>query len=159
MSVDVSRVLCQIGRGDQQAQADRDEYNRQFTFEMERIRDFIILHYHANMRSEPFWRACREMAVPDSLSARIELFRANGHIFRDGEELFSEVGWLQVLAGQGIIPAGSHALAETISDADLKGYLETLNALYTREAERYPAHGDFIARNCAAAPVKFGAAA
>ena len=29
---------------------------------MERVRDFIILHYWANMRDEPFWTACREMA-------------------------------------------------------------------------------------------------
>jgi len=154
----ISRIL-KFMPGRVQAQADRDEYNRQHAFEMERIRDFIILHYTANQRDEPFWRACRDMALPDSLSARIELFRANGHIFRDGEELFSEVGWFQVLAGQGIIPAGSHGLAETIAEDDLKGYLETLGALYRREAERYAPHAAFIAQHCAAAPVAFGAAA
>lgn len=154
----ISRILKFLP-GKDQTQAARDEYNRQFTFEMERIRDFIVLHYHVNRRPEPFWQAMRNMALPDSLAERIELFRANGHIFRHGDELFSEVGWFQVMAGQGIVPERSHALAETISEADLKGYLETLNGLYRREVERYPGHAEFIARHCAAPPLKMGAAA
>jgi tryptophan halogenase len=147
----ISRIL-KFMPGKVCAAVDRDEYNRQFAFEMERIRDFIVLHYTLNEREEPFWRACREMELPGTLAHRIELFRTNGHIFRDADELFGEVAWFQVMAGQGITPAGSHALAETISDSDLKAYLETLNALYIREAARYPAHADYIARHCAAAP-------
>ena len=145
----ISRIL-KFMPGKVQSPADRAEYNRQHAFEMERIRDFIILHYTLNDRDEPFWRACREMALPDSLGARIELFKANGHIFRDADELFSEVAWFQVMAGQGITPSGSHALAEAIAEADLRSYLETLNAIYRREAERYPGHADYIARHCAA---------
>ena len=145
----ISRLL-KLLPGRVQHQADRDEYNRQFAFEMERIRDFIILHYWANERDEPFWQACRSMTIPDSLSSRIELYRANGHIFRDADELFSEVGWFQVMAGQGIEPQGSHAMAEAISAEELGEYLQVINALYRREAQRYPTHEQFIARNCAA---------
>ncbi|OYU37237.1 tryptophan halogenase family protein [Novosphingobium sp. PASSN1] len=152
----ISRIL-KLLPGKEQTQAARDEYNRQFTFEMERIRDFIVLHYHVNQRPEPFWQAMRDMALPDTLKDRIELFRTNGHIFRHGDELFGEVGWFQVMAGQGIVPERSHGLAETIDEADLKGYLETLNGLYRREVERYPAHADFIARHCGA-PALGGAA-
>lgn len=145
----ISRVLKFLP-GRVQRQADRDEYNRQFTFEMERIRDFIILHYWANERDEPFWRMCREMTLPDSLTHKIELFRGSGHIFREADELFSEVGWFQVMAGQGILPQGSHAMAEAISEAELREYLDVIAALYDREAQRYPTHDEFIARHCAA---------
>ncbi|MBS0254039.1 MAG: tryptophan 7-halogenase [Proteobacteria bacterium] len=145
----ISRILKFLPAGRQSA-VERDEYNRQVAFEMERIRDFIILHYWANERDEPFWRACRAMPLPDSLAERIELFRASGHIFRDGEELFSEVGWMQVLIGQGITPATSHIMAEAVSEAELKEYLATIAALYRREAEAYPSHEQFIARHCAA---------
>ncbi len=40
----------------------RNEFNRAAAAEYEYIRDFIILHYHANNRvGEPFWDACRNM--------------------------------------------------------------------------------------------------
>ncbi|MDE2410478.1 MAG: tryptophan 7-halogenase [Sphingomonadales bacterium] len=145
----ISRLL-KLLPGKVQHQAARDEYNRQFTFEMEKVRDFIVLHYWANDRDEPFWKQCRAMTLPDGLAARIELFRESGHIVRHGDELFSEVAWFQIMAGQGIIPQSSHALAETIPEAELREYLETINLLYTREAQRYPTHADFIARHCAA---------
>ena len=145
----ISRLLKLLPGRDIRA-ADRAEYNRQTDFEIERIRDFIILHYYANMRDEPFWRMRRDVALPDSLRAKLELYRANGHIFRENEELFTEAGWLQVFAGQGIEPAGYHPLADAISEADLSEYLGAIEELYTREASRMPSHADFIARHCAA---------
>jgi tryptophan halogenase len=145
----IARILKFLP-GKQQQQADRDAYNRQFAFEMERIRDFIILHYWANQRDEPFWQACRKMALPDSLRQKIDLFAASGQIHREGEELFSEVGWFQVMANQGLLPRASHGMAQTISEDDLRDYLDLLKALYAREVAQYATHEAFIARHCAA---------
>ncbi|TPG39546.1 tryptophan 7-halogenase [Sphingomonas koreensis] len=130
--------------------AERAEYNRQTDFEIERIRDFLILHYWANRRDEPFWRSCRAMKLPDTLQAKIELFRGAGGITREHEELFTEVGWLQVLIGQGIEPEGWHPLADQIAVRDLGEFMETIQLLYRREASRMPSHADFIAAHCAA---------
>jgi tryptophan halogenase len=41
-------------------------------------------------------------------------------------------------------------MAEAISEADLREYLELIAALYTREAGHYASHADYIARHCAA---------
>ena len=44
------------------AQADIDTYNAQLSVEMERIRDFIILHYKATEREDSeFWRFCKNI--------------------------------------------------------------------------------------------------
>ena len=44
--------------------------------EMEKMRDFIVLHYHANQRDDtPILAPCRDMPIPESLAHRIELFR------------------------------------------------------------------------------------
>ena len=146
----ISRLL-QMLPGRKVSDADRREYNRQTDFEMERIRDFLILHYALNNRAEPFWRARREMALPDTLTHKLELFAANGRITREHEELFTEVGWLQVLIGQGAEPKGYHPLADTIDAGELAEYMQTIELLYAREADAMPGHADFIARHCRAA--------
>ncbi len=51
-------------------------YNDVSRQEMEHVRDFIILHYHATQRTEPMWKACREMSVPGSLQQRLQAWRA-----------------------------------------------------------------------------------
>jgi tryptophan halogenase len=145
----ISRLL-QLLPGRAISDADRREYNRQTDFEMERVRDFLILHYAFNQRPEPFWQACRTMALPDTLTHKLELFAANGRIVREHEELFTEVGWLQVLIGQGAEPQGYHPLADAIEPGDLAEYMRTIEALYAREADAMPRHEDFIARFCAA---------
>jgi tryptophan halogenase len=132
------------------SEAERVEFNRQTDFEIERVRDFLILHYWANRRDEPFWQACRSVTLPDTLAHKIELFRAAGIITREHEELFTEVGWLQVLVGQGVEPEGHHPIADQIPERDLADYMETLELLYRREASRMPSHADFIAEHCAA---------
>ena len=132
------------------ASAGRAEYNRQTDFEIEGIRDFLILHYHANARPEPFWQAMRAMALPDSLAAKIDLYRATGHIVREHEELFTEVGWLQVLEGQGVHAEAHSPLAGMIPERDLAEFMETIPLLYRREAGQYPTQAAFIAQHCAA---------
>jgi tryptophan 7-halogenase len=129
----------------------RDEYNRQTVFEFERIRDFLILHYHANGRKgEPFWDACRNMQIPQSLSRKIDLFRQSGRIFREHEELFTETGWLQVLLGQQIMPGSYHPLADDITPDQLAEFLGNIQTLINREVDNMPGHEDFIAGHCAA---------
>lgn len=126
------------------------EYNRQSAFEFERIRDFLILHYHANAREDSqFWRACRAMPVPETLSAKIELFATTGRIFREHEELFTEQGWLQVLLGQGIIPQRYHAIADLLTPEQMQQYLGNIRTLIDRAVQAMPSHVDYIKANCA----------
>ena len=146
----IQRIL-KLLPGRRPTQAERDEFNRQSDFEYERIRDFIILHYRANERIEPFWVARRRQAIPDTLAAKLELWRGNAQITREHEELFSEVGWFQVLVGQGIIPTGNHPIADTISRADLAEYMEMIERLNRREVAQMAQHDVFVAQHCPAA--------
>lgn len=132
------------------AQVNIDTYNRRIGYDYERIRDFIILHYTANQRDEPFWRYLREMDLPDSLSAKIELFKATGRIFREQEELFAEVGWFQVLVGQNIIPETYHPLADVLTQDELAGFLRDIRTIVSTPVPHLPSHSDFITRYCAA---------
>jgi len=132
------------------AQRDIDEYNRQTGLEYERIRDFLVLHYWANQRQEPFWQACREMAVPAELTRKVELFRTHGRLFREPDDLFLEASWLQVLIGQGVIPEAHHPMADQLTDDQLQGFLADLRKITADGAAALPAHGDFLRQQCAA---------
>ncbi|NJC04274.1 tryptophan halogenase [Sphingomonas kaistensis] len=122
-----------------------DEFNRQMTAEFDGVRDFIILHYHANQRTDaPMWTACREMAVPDSLKDRIDLFRDTGRIFRHGRELFHEVGWLQVMLGQGIEPRRYDHMADALPQAELDAFLANLKTVMAGTVSRLPTHRQFL---------------
>ncbi|HEX8621172.1 MAG TPA: tryptophan halogenase family protein [Allosphingosinicella sp.] len=128
-----------------------DEYNRQTDVEWLSVRDFLTFHYWANGREGEFWRACRAADLPESLERRIALFRANGRLFRSSEELFAEVGWLQVMIGQGIVPAGYHPLADQLSPEQLTEFLGLARKHVDHVVARLPSHADFIARHCAIA--------
>ncbi|BFI94601.1 MAG: tryptophan 7-halogenase [Rhodanobacter sp.] len=124
------------------------EYNRKTRAEYEQTRDFIILHYHANQRDDgAFWRDCAAMTVPDGLAHRIELFRQQAHIFREGEELFTEMGWLQVLIGQRVLPLRYHPLADALPQAQLDEFLGNIRTIVQRATATMPTHADYIARH------------
>ena len=128
------------------------EFNRQSDFEWERIRDFIILHFKATERRDTaYWRDRAEMPVPDTLATKIELFRAQGLIFREHEELFTESGWLQVLVGQGVAPRAWHPLAEGIGADDLARYMAGVAAMVEAEVAQMASYDDFLAATSRAA--------
>jgi tryptophan 7-halogenase len=135
------------------AQVNIDAYNRRIAYDYERIRDFIILHYTANQRDEPFWRYLREMELPDSLRGKIELFKATGRVFREQEELFAEVGWFQVLVGQNLLPETYHPLADVLTRDELADFLSDIRTIVSAPVSRLPSHGEFIAHTCAAPSV------
>lgn len=133
-------------------QAEADEYNRQCSLEFERIRDFIILHYHANERTDSaFWTQCREMSVPEDLIRKLALFNANGVIYRDQEDLFAEASWLQVMIGQGADPQGYHPMADQLSQEQLTQFLDSIRTVLDNAVAAMPAHEAYIAAHCAAA--------
>jgi tryptophan halogenase len=131
--------------------ADIDEYNRQNRFNFERIRDFIILHYHLNQRTDSdFWINCAMMSIPATLKEKIDLYRSSGRVVRFNGELFSEVGWLQVMEGQNLSTDAYHPLADLIDEDETARYLEGVRSTILECVKIMPTHEAFIAEHCAA---------
>ena len=129
---------------------ERDEYNRHMVNSYEPVRDFIILHYFANNRSEPFWQQMRGMSLPDTLRHKIELFREHGHVFRYNEELFDIPSWVAVMIGQGVIPSEADPLASALPREEVLRAMAELRRSYVTTAERLPLASDYIAQTIAA---------
>ena len=130
-------------------QEDIDEFNRQSDFEYEKIRDFLILHYHLNQRDDSeFWRYCRNMPVPETLTRKLNLFKNNGRIFRHTVEMFSELSWVEVMLGQGITPNSYNPLVDRMPENEIEQRVESVKQVIQRSVDYMPTHAQFIAENC-----------
>ncbi|HEU4664552.1 MAG TPA: tryptophan halogenase family protein [Dokdonella sp.] len=130
-----------------------DRFNAQAGFEFERIRDFLILHYHATERSDtPFWNYCRTMSIPEALADNIRLFLDSGRFFREGEEMFAITSWVQVLLGQGVVPRNHHPLVDTVPLHEVRKLVGAVRQVVDNCVGAMPMHEDFIARYCKAPP-------
>ena len=134
-------------------QATIDEFNRQCDFEWERVRDFIVLHYWANQRDGDFWKYCREMELPATLQNKIKLWRSNGRVFRENDELFGEESWIQVFLGQGIMPESYDPLVAIKSDPQIEQFLGNIVATIQRCVDVMPGHDEYVRNYCPAEPI------
>jgi tryptophan halogenase len=101
---------------------DAAEFNRLMALDYERVRDFLILHYHATEREDSaFWRHCRSMALPNSLEHKLALFRERGVVVQYRDGTFLEPSWLAVYFGQHVTPrhpdprAGGEGIAAALA--------------------------------------------
>ncbi|MFM1885651.1 MAG: hypothetical protein RL026_808 [Pseudomonadota bacterium] len=128
----------------------RDEYNRIAAAEMERIRDFLILHYHLNQRQEgELWHYTAHMAVPDTLQEKIHHFREFGRLVQRENDLFGQASWLAVHVGQGNLPRRPDPLIH-YRKVDGREWLGKLKAAMAAAAQQLPTHQQFIDRHCKA---------
>ena len=131
---------------------DRDEFNRVIDLEYDRIRDFLILHYHATTRSDsPFWDYVRTMPIPDSLTEKMDLWRRRARVVKYREGVFLDASWVSVYLGQGILPDGWDPRADTAASHALLGGLTTLRDQIAGDVAGRPDHRSFIDRYCAMA--------
>ncbi|MET0356467.1 MAG: tryptophan halogenase family protein [Cellvibrio sp.] len=125
------------------------EYNQQTVTEIERIRDFVILHYKATERDDtPYWRYCRDMVVPDTLAHRINLFKETGIAYRTEGEIFEKDSWSQVMIGQRIVPEDYHPYVDEVNHQDLCKYMRDFAEGVKNHATQLPSHEDFVRGYC-----------
>lgn len=122
-----------------------EEYNRLTRMEYERIRDFLIFHYHAaNRPDDPLWRQVAEIAIPETLARKIAHFRSHGRLVAEELELFQNPNWLAVLVGQDIIPERVDPLACYREDGRAARAMESLKRVIDETAQSMPLHADWI---------------
>jgi tryptophan 7-halogenase len=126
-----------------------DAYNRWIEMEYDRVRDFLILHYHATERDDaPIWNYCRNMSIPDSLAHKLELFRERAHVITYKDGLFLEPSWLAVYFGQRVMPRGYDPRADGVPGDKLAAELDGVRERIRTAVARMPRHEEFIRQYC-----------
>jgi tryptophan halogenase len=124
---------------------DRAEFNRVTDVEYDRIRDFLILHYHATERADSsFWNHVRTMDVPDTLQQKMELWRRSAHVAKYSQGLFFEPSWVAVYVGQGIMPDGWDQRVTALDAAAVEAAVQRMLAKIGAAVDAMPDHAEFI---------------
>ena len=127
-----------------------DEFNRVAYGEVERIRDFIILHYCLTTRDDSeLWRYCANMSIPETLQLKIDHFRRQGRLLIRELDLFGNASWLAVQIGQFNFPERLDAIMD-YRTVDAVGYLAKLRTAMAAAGEAMPTHQAYIDRFCKA---------
>jgi tryptophan halogenase len=125
-----------------------DRFNALTVREYIDIRDFLVLHYKATERDDsPFWDYCRNIEPPEGLAYKLAMFRLNGRVFREQNELFTETSWLSVMVGQGIEAGGYHPAADILPDDETLRRLAHIREVVANAAGLLPTQPEFLQRH------------
>jgi tryptophan halogenase len=129
-------------------------YNDLAQREIECARDFVILHYRLTERTDtPFWSENAQMDVPESLQARIDLFRDSGMAYQGPGELFRTDSWVQVMLGQRLEPQGWHRLGALMNETEMNQVFEGLKATVDHTVANMMPQDAFLKQYCPTAIV------
>jgi tryptophan halogenase len=120
------------------------DYNRQSASEADRMRDFLVLHYVAARRPEPFWQAAAAAEPPASLAHTLSLFRERGRLPIYEEETFSRDSWLAVLLGQGVIPERTDPLIDSLSPTQADQAMAKMREAIAAIVPTLPTHSAYL---------------
>ncbi|MDU0354354.1 tryptophan 7-halogenase [Paraglaciecola aquimarina] len=83
------------------------------------------------------------MDIPDTLKARMELFKNTGRFVQKRNEIFVD-SWLQVMIGQGLVPDVHHSLADELTEGELQSFLTQIESDIQTKVQQLPTHGEYL---------------
>jgi len=129
--------------------AQREHYNQIADNEIDRVRDFVILHFKLSERDDSsYWRHCRAIDVPDTLRERIAVFAESAHAWQASDDLFRVDSWIQVMLGQRLQPRSWHQVAQLMAPGQLKTMLDGIRRQVAQRVSGLPSHQAFVERYC-----------
>lgn len=127
------------------------EVNRLHNSELDRAVDFLTLHYKLTQRDDTeFWRYCQNMAIPDSLAHKIEVFKSQGHVVMYDHESFEQSSWLSMYNGFNVTPTRYDVRANGIDSNVIIKNLDQMKSSMHDAAKQAMSHQAFITKHCQA---------
>jgi tryptophan 7-halogenase len=122
-----------------------DEHNDMARREMERTRDFIILHYKLNQRGDSsFWQQAAAMDLPDTLQRKIDLYTRRGHFVRYRWEMFHPASWLAIYAGFDVWPDSVDPAIAQLTPGEVQSLFMHMRREIDATVKAAPPHRAFL---------------
>jgi tryptophan halogenase len=125
--------------------ANMASYNATIGAELERIRDYVILHYQLSRRDEPFWKQAAGATAPDQLAQRVAQYRATGRVIIGRDELFTDLDWFWIFEGMGVMPLDYDPLVDCVDFEQVKRGMVAISQKISADVSAAPSHDSFFA--------------
>ncbi len=122
-------------------------YNSAMREMFEETRDFIVLHYYVNKRTDTdFWRAAREdKLLPDSLREKIELFKSSLPLLDlRNFTMFRAFNYTCILDGCNALPTKTYPTVELTGYDVAEGYFKEIREISKQVETRVPSHYEYL---------------
>lgn len=123
-------------------------YNKTIAECIDGIREFLILHYFASDREDtPFWRATKNVTLPDSLRERLRIWKARlpgaRNIYQPfhGFEAYS---WVVMLLGLNYRPASYLPLLDGLDESKARAMFRAIKERTAHLVETLPSQYEYL---------------
>ncbi|MDT0593236.1 tryptophan halogenase family protein [Glaciecola petra] len=121
------------------------EYNNRMGLQYERVRDFLLLHYVANERTDSeMWRYFSNMTLPDSLQEKIDAWLHRGYVQRYEFGTFLPPSWVAVMMGQNLIPQAYDPRVDKSDFQQIKNMSQSMRKDIAQSVATCQSHMDYI---------------
>jgi tryptophan 7-halogenase len=135
-------------------QDDISEANRLAEIEMERIRDFILLHYKLSQRNDSeFWRYVQTIEAPETLANKIAIFKRRGHLINYEGESFGDASWLSMYNGFGVLSKLEDVRIHQLDMDSAERQLNYMHKVIQESCAHAMSHKTFLDKYCPAPKV------
>jgi len=139
--------LISLIPNDRHCEQEMFEFNRQSNAEAECARDYVIALYKLNgINGQVFWDRCRSMAIPDSLSHRIEIYKSCGRVvMRDGE-MVDRMNWTSLFDAGGVHPEQYDVVARSLPMELVTEHLTAIRQTLLEAVSTLPSYHSYLSK-------------
>jgi tryptophan 7-halogenase len=125
--------------------ANMASYNAVIAAELERIRDYVLLHNQVARRDEPYWQQTASAAPPEALAQRVAQYRATGRVIVGRDELFTDLDWFWIFEGGGVTPRDYDPLVDSVDFEQVRRLMLAIHQKVTADTAAAPTHDSYFA--------------
>ncbi|PKI16652.1 tryptophan 7-halogenase [Colwellia sp. 12G3] len=107
----------------------------------------MVTHYCTSQRTDsPFWQDWQSRNIRPSLQTKLALYRSQGRLVRNDNELFGSNSWHAALSGVGMFPLGYGPVVDATNADENKQYFKNVSESLAHSVKQLLTHDEYLER-------------